>query len=206
MVCGYHIGQCRYIGHFVHWGKCLLKNALAEYGFFMKEYGDLHSTQMMHFWSGFSLLWCVLCSATQSCPTLCDPMDFNPPGSSVHGILQAKILRWVAISFSRASSPPRDRTRVPWIAGWFFTTEPLQHRSGPVFKSRLLYLGIVQISSSLNHLIFCCLPVVSTRASSLFSSDIVACGLSNSQSGRLRPLTLLHNLAGRELPRSQPLF
>ena len=40
----------------------------------------------------------------QSCPTLCDPMDGTPPGSSIHGILQAKILEWVAISFSRGSS------------------------------------------------------------------------------------------------------
>ena len=40
----------------------------------------------------------------QSCPTLCDPMDCSPPGSSVHGILQARILEWVAISFSRESS------------------------------------------------------------------------------------------------------
>ena len=37
---------------------------------------------------------------TQSCPTLCDPMDFSPPGSSIHGILQARVLEWVAISFS----------------------------------------------------------------------------------------------------------
>jgi len=44
----------------------------------------------------------------QSCPTLCDPTDCSPPGSSVHGILQARILEWVAISFSRASSRPRD--------------------------------------------------------------------------------------------------
>ena len=49
----------------------------------------------------------------QSCPTLCDPVDCSPPGSSVHGILQAKILEWVAISFSRGSSHPRDQTRVP---------------------------------------------------------------------------------------------
>ena len=42
--------------------------------------------------------------ATQSCPTLCNPMDCNPPGSSVHGILQARILAWVVISFSRGSS------------------------------------------------------------------------------------------------------
>ena len=49
----------------------------------------------------------------QSCPTLCDPMDCNLPGSSVHGILQARILEWVAISFSRGSSWPRDWTQSP---------------------------------------------------------------------------------------------
>ena len=48
---------------------------------------------------------------TQSCPTLCDPADCSPPGSSVRGILQARILGWVAISFSRGSSRPRDPTR-----------------------------------------------------------------------------------------------
>ena len=47
---------------------------------------------------------------TQSCLTLCDPMDCNPPGSSVHSILQARILEWVAIPFSRGSSQLRDRT------------------------------------------------------------------------------------------------
>ena len=40
----------------------------------------------------------------ESCPTLCDPMDYSPPGSSVHGIFQARVLEWVAISFSRGSS------------------------------------------------------------------------------------------------------
>ena len=44
----------------------------------------------------------------QSCLTLCDPVDYSPPGSSVHGILQASILEWVAISFSRGSSPPGE--------------------------------------------------------------------------------------------------
>ena len=48
----------------------------------------------------------------QSCLTLCDPMDCSPPGSSVHGILQARVLEWVAISFARASSRPRDRIHV----------------------------------------------------------------------------------------------
>ena len=54
---------------------------------------------------------------TQLCPTLCDPMDCSPPGFSVHGILQARVLEWVAISFSRGSSKPRDRTQVSHIAG-----------------------------------------------------------------------------------------
>ena len=51
----------------------------------------------------------------QSCPTLCDPMDCSLPGSSVHGIFQAVILEWIAISFSRGSSQLRDRTRVSCI-------------------------------------------------------------------------------------------
>ena len=58
------------------------------------------------------------------CPTLCKPMDCNPLGSSAHGISQARILEWVAISFSRGSSQPRDRTYIFCLAGGFFTTEP----------------------------------------------------------------------------------
>ena len=52
-----------------------------------------------------------------SCLTLCDPMDCRLQGSSIHGILQAGVLEWVAISFSRGSSRPRDRTWVSLIAG-----------------------------------------------------------------------------------------
>ena len=57
----------------------------------------------------------------QSCLTLSDPMDCSPPGSSVHGIFQARILEWAAISFSRGSSQPRDRTRVSCVADRHFT-------------------------------------------------------------------------------------
>ena len=59
----------------------------------------------------------TVCEVTQSCLTLCNPVDCSPPGSSVHGILQAIILEWVTISFSRGSSQPRDRTRVSCITG-----------------------------------------------------------------------------------------
>ena len=57
----------------------------------------------------------------QSCPTLCDPMDCSLPGSSVHGIFQARILEKVAIYFSRGSSWPRDWTQVSCIVGRRFT-------------------------------------------------------------------------------------
>ena len=52
-------------------------------------------------------------SVPQSCPTLCDPMDCSLPGSSVHGLFQARVLEWVAISFSRGSFQSRDRTQSP---------------------------------------------------------------------------------------------
>ena len=67
---------------------------------------------------------CVSVLVAQLCLTLCDPMDCSPPGSSVHGILQARILEWVAIPFSRGSSQPRDWTQVSCTASRFFTTEP----------------------------------------------------------------------------------
>ena len=57
----------------------------------------------------------------QSCLTLCDPTGCSPPGSSVHGILQARTLEWVAVPFSRESSQPRNWTQVSSIAGEFFT-------------------------------------------------------------------------------------
>ena len=63
---------------------------------------------------------CV-CLVTQSCPTLWDSMVCSLPGSSVHGIFQARILEWVAISFSKGSSWPRDWTQVSRIAGRRFT-------------------------------------------------------------------------------------
>ena len=64
---------------------------------------------------------CVcVCEVTQSCPILCDPKDCSPPGTPVHGILQAR-MEWVALPFSRGFSWPRDRTWVSCIAGRFFT-------------------------------------------------------------------------------------
>ena len=68
------------------------------------------STWEAHIYCGGGLV-------AKSCLTLCDTMDCSPPGSSIHGILQARILEWVAIPFSRRSSRPRDQTQVSRIAG-----------------------------------------------------------------------------------------
>ena len=69
---------------------------------------------------------------TQSCPTLCDPMDCSLPGSSIYGIFQARVLEWVAIAFSRKSSQPRDRTRVSRIAGRRFTVWATREATKPI--------------------------------------------------------------------------
>ena len=72
---------------------------------------------------------CVRAMSLQSCPTPCDPMDCNPPGSSVHGLLQARTLEWVAISFSRGSSQPRDWT--PGLLNCKQTLYHLSHQGNP---------------------------------------------------------------------------
>ena len=72
----------------------------------------------------------------QSCQTLCDPMDCSLPGSSVHGIFQATILEWAAISFSRGSSQPRDQTEVSRIVGRCFYH--LSHQGRKISTSALI--------------------------------------------------------------------
>ena len=73
----------------------------------------------------------------QSCPTVCAPMDYSPPGSSVRGILQARILEWVAIPFS----PPRHWTWVSCIAGWFITV--WTSREAPLWERCYYYAHFV---------------------------------------------------------------
>ena len=75
---------------------------------------------MFHIWLMITICIFQFSLVAQSCPTLCNPMDSSPPGSSVHGISQARIL--VAISFSRGSSRPRDQTPVYCTAGRFLLT------------------------------------------------------------------------------------
>ena len=71
---------------------------------------------------------------SQSCLTLCNPMDYILPGSSVHGILQARILEWVAIPFSRGSSPPRDRTHFCFFCIGRRVLYRLSHLGNPIIS------------------------------------------------------------------------
>ena len=80
-----------------------------------------------------------LCVRAQSYLALCDPMDCSPPGSSVHGIFQARTLEWVAISYSRGSSQPRNRTHI-CIGRWI-----LYHCS----KELILVLAVIIIVISI---------------------------------------------------------
>ena len=74
---------------------------------------------------------CVCMLVTQSCLTLCDPMDCSPLGFSVCGILQTRILEQVAISFSRGSSSSRDQSH---ISCWQADSSPLSHLGSPLQK------------------------------------------------------------------------
>ena len=73
---------------------------------------------------GVCVCVCVCVKVTQSFLTLCDPINCSPPGFSVHGILQARILEWVAMSSSKGSSQPRDRTQSPTLQVDSLQSEP----------------------------------------------------------------------------------
>ena len=67
---------------------------------------------------------CVYAQSRQSCPTLCDPVDCSPLGSSVHGILQTRILKWDAMPYSKGSSRPRDQPGSPALQADAVPSEP----------------------------------------------------------------------------------
>ena len=90
-----------------------------------------------------------MCSVTQSCPTLYNPLNSSLPGSSVCGIFQAGILEWVAISFSMGSSRSRDQIQVSCIAGGFFTD--LRHQG---------YQGKGSLGDEKYYSLLLCCPVI----------------------------------------------
>ena len=88
--------------------------SLFIFGLLRQAHNPLESfiTDLQMFFRNRTPIFPCVCLAAQLCPTLCDPVDCNPPASSVHGILQARTLEWVAMPVSSGSSRPRDWTRV----------------------------------------------------------------------------------------------
>ena len=130
------------------WEECLGEN---EY---MCMYGKV---PLLFTWNYHNIVN-RLCEVTQSCPTLCDPMDCSLPGTSIHGIIQARILEWVAISFSRGSSWPRDWTCIEGLHFniWATREAPVQNESflkkrnwRPTFQGTGLGSIHMQISENL---------------------------------------------------------
>ena len=98
------------------------------------------SSQIMLLFLNTVIKSCMHAKSLQLSLTLCDPMDYSPPGSSVHGILQARILEWVAISFSRGFSTTRDEPAsltFPALAGEFFTTSSTWEATSTIFNQYL---------------------------------------------------------------------
>ena len=94
---------------------------------------------------------CYVCA--QLCPTFCNPMKYNPPASSIHGIFQTRIFQWVAISSSSGSSWPRDGTCYSCVSGTtgrFFTTEP----SGKIYEDFRYVCACVYIYIDHFHIIY----------------------------------------------------
>ena len=99
---------------------------------------SVHGIFQQEYWSGVPLpspsLVIVNCEVAQSCPTHCNSTDYSLPGSPIHGIFQARILEWVAISFSRGSSRPRDQTWSPVLQADY----TLSHQ-GSLINSKYYY-------------------------------------------------------------------
>ena len=122
---------------------------------------------------------CVCVLVAQSCLTLCNSMNCTPPGFSVQGILQARILEWIAIPFSRGSSRPRDGTQVSWLAGEFFTTEALM-RAWASYYSLFLFLAYLKHWDSILFLRKRDLTQQALQSDSVILSCLGLCTLSGS--------------------------
>ena len=140
---------------------------------------------------------CVRVQLLQSCPTLYNPMDCSPPGSSVHGILQARILEWVDMPSSRGSSWPRDQTRVSCIAGKFFTTEL---PGKPMYMCMCVCLYIYVYVYIMEYFSYCCCLVLK---SCLTLCNTMGCSLPGISQERILVWVATSFSRGSSWPRDQ---
>ena len=135
----------------------------------------------------------------QSCPTLCDPMGCSLPGSSIHRIFQARILEWVAISFSRGSSQPRDWTWISCIVGRCFTIWAIRRVPGGAKWISKVYKQVVSWTERhIGYFFLLYLVEVDVAINSLPDLVIVAlgshtCWMRRSQQDHLRSMILEHS-------------
>ena len=104
----------------------------------LKLFTDIHKVTLKNQSVSILIAYCII--GCQLHLTLCDSLDCSPPGFFAHGTSQARILGWVAISYSKEFSQPRDQTHVSCIGNGFFTTEPTGDRTSQVvqwWRSRL---------------------------------------------------------------------
>ena len=114
------------------WKNCLIKSLVfySLISLFLVLWN--HSTQFhISLLSPWGILCACVCSVTQLCSTLCDPMDYSPPGSSVHGISQVRILEGAVIFSSRGSSWTQGLN--PCLLHWNMDSLPLSHMGRPMF-------------------------------------------------------------------------
>ena len=130
------------------------------------------------------VVWKKEREVTQSCPTLCDTMDCSLPGYSVHGIFHARVLEWVAISFSRRSSQPWDGTQVSCIVGRHFTIWATREAPPPLPRSQAYLFNLLE-------------PICFTHPTKThLTSDSHRSG----QLGGLRAITALQSSLTQKLP------
>ena len=122
-------------------------NCKVETLMFEKFNGNKNKWKDLNLSTAFMQKGFVFCLVSQLCLTFCDPMDYSPPGSSVHGILQARILEFVATPSSRGCSQLKNRTWVSCIGGKFFTPEPPEKPEATVasFNLTLVRVGLRKI-------------------------------------------------------------
>ena len=112
---------------------------------YSRSSSSLHTEILLCLWRPKRLTSLCVCFVFVRCSVVsdfCDPMDCSPPGSSVNGISQARILEWVANSSSRGASRPRDRTHISWLAGRFLKA-PVSWFNRALFLPGIKILGII---------------------------------------------------------------
>ena len=115
-----------------------------------ENYHTLPRSENYTLWECDTEIWSEESEVAQSRPSLWDPMDWVLPGSSVHGIFQAIVLEWIAISFSRASSWPRDQTQVSRIVGRHFTVWATRELSKGYWKNGTIDLFNARLPQTFN--------------------------------------------------------